>query len=351
MTEYYFYYILSLFNQDKKVSTSQLFNVIQGKRTPSMFYLTEINQWHHIFETDKYLVKEDLNRVIHLLVKRHYLKAVEDGYLLTTAGQEAFVTYFSEHYYPQRINSFANINVRVPFWDRIQLYSQVFSEISYQNAQYTPVIKHPHHQENVRLFFQAFSKNKEKLLESWVAEQRFIYSELQSKDAAVIIKQLSSHDYVGKTKSQLANDLNMTPEAFDYYFDDVLEVYIGIVENNKKSLALTYSILNQMHRETLYGLSMSTFQTYQLLKEGHSIIQIAHQRHLKENTVREHILEIAFVLSDFPYSKFIPTHIYKLINQKFETEGELLYRDLVKEYEEIEFMHFRLVELERMRKV
>lgn len=351
MTEHYFYYILSLFNQDKKVSTSQLFNVIQGKRTPSMFYLTEINQWHHIFESDKYLVKEDLNRVIHLLVKRHYLKAVEDGYLLTTAGQEAFVTYFSEHYYPQRINSFANINVRAPFWDRIQLYSQVFSEISYQNAQYIPVIKHPHHQENVRLLFQAFPKNKEKLLESWVAEQRFIYSELQSEDAAVIIKQLSSNDYVGKTKSQLANDLNMTPEAFGYYFDDVLEVYIGIVENNKKSLALTYSILNQMHQETLYGLSMSTFQTYQLLKEGHSIAQIAQQRHLKENTVREHILEIAFVLSDFPYSKFIPAHIYKLINQKFETEAELLYRDLVKEYEEIEFMHFRLVELERMRKV
>lgn len=342
-------YILSYFRENRTSSVSQILHVFHGKRTPSMFYMIEANQWHHGFSYDSMITRTGLQQVIDRLVKQRYLRNEGKGYVLTESGLDQIKTYFKSHYYPRYILSFKNANVRQPFWRRFQLFTQVFSELSYKNAQYTPVIKHPHHHENVRQLFQQFPEDKEKLLEQWVLEQEFLFSMLDEVEANVLASQLNGHGKIGKTNNQVAKALQMTNTEFYFYKQDNIEQLIERIRENQSGLMLTAAILKQLDQETNRGLSISTKETYTLIRQGHNIQQIAQIRSIKENTVREHILEIAFVFLDFPYKQFIPKDIYQQLHQQFEKREDYDYRTAMSENEAVEFMHFRLVELERMR--
>ncbi len=347
--EYWFYYILSYFNQERPVTTSQLLHVFQGKRTPSMFYMMEANQWHHGFSYNTSITRQDLQQTLQLLLQKQYLQEEKKGYLLTNKGAEECHLYFETHYYPQNIKTFTYTNVRLPFWNQLQLFTQVFSEFSYHNTQYVPVIKHPYYQENIRLLFQGQKDKKETLLKQWSGEQQFLFERLEEKQANVLANLLTGHHILGETKAQIAEKLQMELLAFDFYLQDILETVITLVQKNSSPLVLLNMILKQLHLATNLGLSASTKDTYQLLKKGYTIPKIANVRSIKENTVREHILEMAFVFNNFPYQSFVPTPIYQYLNKRFEEEENYHYRQAMQEKETLEFMHYRLVELERMR--
>lgn len=314
-----------------------------------MFYLVEINDWHHGFSLAQQMTREYLSKIIQKLLNQEYLVEEGKGYFLTNKGQIVCEEYFNEHYYPKKIESFTYTNVRAPFWNSYQLLTQVFSELSYQNNKYIPIVKHPSHQENVRQLFQPFQSNKKKLLGHWFKEQEFLFNQMDENSADVLANQLTGHEFIGKTRMQLSQNYEMTALEFDFYFKDILEEALQIIYTNKKDFPLNNEILKKLHQETHYGLSASTYETYKLLEKGRTIMAIANQRAIKENTVREHILEIAFVFESFPYKAFIPSNIYEKLHQGFDQGENFTYQEAMNGIEQLEFMHYRLVELERMR--
>lgn len=347
--EYFKYYILSYFDLEKITTESQIVHVIHAKRTPSMFYLIELNGWHHGFSLPNKISREQLSKIIKNLLGDSYLIEKEKGFVLTEKGQLECAEYFQQHYYPQRIKSFSNAKIRRPFWNRFQLFTQVFSEYSYQNTKYVPIVKHPHHQENIRQLFQQFSSNKEQLLMQWYTEQQFLFEQLDKQVADVLINQLTGHDFIGRTRSQLAAYYQMTPWEFSFYFRDAVEEVLQLIQQYTDQLPLNKEIVQILHLETHLGLSASTFETYERIKQGANLSDIARQRSIKENTVREHILEMAFTFEHFPYQKFIPSDIYQSLNHYFDEIENFNYQKAIKEINQLEFMHYRLVELERMR--
>lgn len=350
MTEIYSqFYILSYFDLEKVTSLSQILHVFHAKRTPSMFYVIEKNNWHHGFGLNQRMKREELEEYIQKLQKINFIEEEGKGYRLTSIGEQECRRYFATHYYPNKIKTFNYANVREPFWNRLQLFSQVFSELSYENTQYVPIIKHPPHQENVRQLFQQFRSEKKKILEQWIKEQHFLFSKLEAKEANILASQLTGHGIIGETKPQITKELQMETSEFYFLFQDILEKLILAVEQYQTELQLTNAILKQIIETESLGLSASTNHSYQLLKEGYSLKKIADIRSIKENTVREHVLEMAFVLRSFPYQEFIPKKIYKSLQQRFKSEPDYSYRQAKEEIPELEFMYFRLAELERIR--
>jgi len=346
---YFSYYLLSFFNKKQPVNSGQIIHVFQGKRTPSMFYLIEKNKWHHGFMLAKGLERDRLETIIQSLAKKQWLKAQDKGYLLTALGEEAGSTYFDNHYYPKALQSFSYTSARSPFWSRLQLFVQVFSELSYKNTHYAPIIKHPHHQENVRQLFSEFKGKTEEVFQQWLKEQGFLFNNLPSEHADILASQLSGHQVVGETQTKLAKELDMANLEYYLYQQTLIEELIGLILNYEEKVPIMSQIFKQVHKEANYGLSGSTYQSFQLLTEGHTIAAIAQKRGVKVNTVREHILEMAFVFREFPYEEFVPKSLYKSLNQGFKTVENYNYQQAFEENEEMEFMHFRLVELERMR--
>lgn len=183
----------------------------------------------------------------------------------------------------------------------------------------------------------------------WYTEQEFLFEQLDHQVADVLINQLTGHDFIGRTRLQLAAYYQMTPSEFSFYFRDMIEELLQLIYQYKDDLPLNKEIVRVLHLETHLGLSASTFKTYELIKQGANLSDVARQRSLKENTVREHILEIAFTFEYFPYQKFIPSDVYQSLNHYFDKIENLNYQKAVNEINQLEFMHYRLVELERMR--
>jgi len=314
-----------------------------------MFYLMEKKQWHHGFLLAKHLKRDRLETIIQSLANKQWLTAKDKGYLLTPRGEEACSSYFDNHYYPKPLQSFSYTSARSPFWSRLQLFVQVFSELSYKNTHFAPVIKHPHHQENVRQLFSEFKGKTEEVFQQWLKEQGFLFNNLLAEHADILASQLSGHEVVGETQTKLAQELEMDNLEYYLFQQSLIEELIELILAHKDKVPITARIFEQVHKEANYGLSGSTYQSFQLLTEGHTIAAIARKRGVKVNTVREHILEMAFVFQDFPYKKFVPKSLYQALNQGFKTVEDYNYQQAFEEHEAMEFMHFRLVELERMR--
>ena len=346
--DYQMYYILSLFHSQRATSSSQLLHTFQGKRTPSMFYLVERNGWHHAFARFNNSSDKEIEKILEGLFQKGLISQIDKGFILTEKGQLISNEFFENRYYP-RASSFATVNIWKAFWDRYQLFVQTFSEMSYKNNRYVPIIKSPQHQENVRLLFQQFHHDKELLLKNWIKEQHFLFEHLDESRANVLMEQLTGHERVGETKGQIQRQLDMEVLEYSFYHQDTIEELLNIIQQHPEELAISYAILNQLQVETNYGLSVSTRASFQLLGEGYSISDIANIRRLKENTVREHILELAFVLFDFPFKAFIPEKVYQDLKQAFEKNEDYSYKEAKSEFKDIEFMYYRLVELERMR--
>lgn len=349
-SEYFTFYLLSYFELERLTNIPQILHVFQGKRTPSMFYRIEKNSWHSGFQLSSKIQSEHLENSVRRHLKKGWLEDGEKGYQLTYKGLKAYDNYFSQHYYPEEIQSFTNANSRIPFWERLQLFSQVFSEMSYHNESYVPIIKHPHHQESVRNLFRQLSGDKQPLLERWIEEQAFIFKQLDKRMADVLMNQLTGHKKVGQTKDQIRELLSMEALEFQFYLNDGLEILIQLIKKNRKIIPIHSAILESVFMEHNYGLSASTKQTYDLLKKGYSVNKIANIRKIKENTVKEHILEIAFVFENFPFKAFIPKELNEKLKVKFEHQENYTYKEATSDFEQLEFMHFRLTELERMRK-
>lgn len=350
MDENYFYnYILSFIRIDKITRTSQILHVLRGKRTPSMFYLTEINHWHHGFLARQRMERAELKAIINSFIENQLVEKKEKGYLLTEAGKEKVATYFDNHYFPNQITCFSNLSLRDSFWERLQLYTQVFSEYSYENTKYIPAIKDPLHQENVRQLFQAANDKIGIVFDQWVKEQEVLFAQFEEEKADILFNFLTGHKRIGKTRVQLAKEQGMEIEEFNFYLRDLLEELIEKIKSHRKELPLFYKVLKQTNAEVFLGLSQSTYQSYQLLQQGANIQQIANRRYIKENTVKEHILEMAFILDTFPVQYFVPTKIYKYLNEQFDSQKEYSFKQAVTSDETLEFYQYRLVELERMR--
>lgn len=347
--EYLNRYISSFFDMEKITSVSQIAHVFNGKRTPSMFYLIEARNWHHGFLLSNRLTKEVIQELVNELVKDHQIIEKDKGFVLTEQGQKNLRAYFDVHYYPQKIKGFSNALIRSSFWERFQLFTQVFSEFTYENSKYIPIVKDPNHQENVRQLFQSVQSNREHLLKQWINEQVFLFKNLPSEQANALANQLTGHNIIGKTRAQISTSHQMTQMEVSFYLMDAVEELIRIIRTNEDKLPLNKQILNILKNEKYLGLSESTYKSYELIKQGNSLEQVAHLRSIKVNTVREHVLEMAFILSEFPYKHFVPKDLYKKLHDAFSKHDEYSFKEALNEFEQLEFMHFRLVELERLR--
>ena len=347
--DYFSYYLLTYFQTDKEVSISQVLHTLRGKKTPSMYYLTEINQWHHGFSIAKRIEEKDIKNIVEAAYQEKWLRKKEKGFLLTPLGKEIIEEYFESHYYPEFIHSFNNIDVYGAFWERLQLFSQVFSEYSYYNMNYTAVIKNPQHQEKIRLLFQTSLRNKSSALKDWTTEQYFIFEKLPEEKANLLANSLTGHEVIGKTRNQLADEFKMEKNELNFYLRDSLAEIIQLIQKYPNNLVITNKLLENTQKDYYFSMSESTYRTFEMLKNGKEISEIARFRRIKKNTVKEHLLEIAFVLDRFPTKAFVPKEIYGFLSKRFQERPFYSYREAVTDLKNLEFYHYRLVELERMR--
>lgn len=345
--EYFLHYLTSLFKEKEPLKLAQLIHVFQGRRTPSMLYIVEKHHLFSAFEHLPQLTRDQLKHCLDRLVERKWVRIEGEEYYLTSNGREHITNYFVSHSYPSAITSLQYAKARQPFWERFQLVSQVFSEKRYKNTDYSPVVKHPSHQDGVKIWLHEQGQELIEVTDQWIEEVTKVFEQLGDPCATFLALQLAGHGQTGQTRRQVAEAYNYTLYESSYYLENALEQMLQFIQ--KGDFPLLGSLLKDIQKETHRGLTASTYQTALYLTKGFSLQEIARERQLKVSTIHEHLLEIAFIQPHFSYEKYVPKKMYKELQEIFAQELWRPYREVKEMISDLPFLFYRLVQLERMR--
>lgn len=346
--EYITYYILSLFNRDSSLNSAQLIHIFHGRRTPSMLFKVEKEKLYSAFGLFKTLKKSTLDQQLKKLVEMKWIESSENkGYKLSKKGSEVLKEYFLNRDYPDKIVSLENATIRKSFFYQFQLVSQIFSEATYKNKQYSPTIKDPVQQVAVKEWLTSLDKPLLNLAKDWSSELEIILEKLTEEEAMMLVWKLTGHELVGNTNRQLAEILSLDTVELYILLDQIVEQLIYLID--KSECTLLKSFLHQINENHYYGLSKSTYVTAVYIKNRIKLVDIALKRNLKLSTIHEHILEVTLVKQTFNFKPFIPDEIYQQLHQAFKKDPYFNFQKAKQENKNLQFLWYRLVEIERIR--
>lgn len=306
-------YLLGLFATEPRRAKA-VYNVCRGRRTVSTLFagltyqeLAWLDSWHGV-------PLEKFEAAAQTLVEAGWLTAPQAGYWqLTPAGKAQQVKLKQTLYQPVAWQQFQQVDVR-RFTALSQLALQVVSEYSHQAKRYYPVTTDPGIQAVVKGWFRRWRSAD--LVAMIVTELREFLTTLSTELATIFVQSLTGYEQPGQTDQQLAEQFNRS----------VVEILVI-----RKDLSCQWVAWLQAHPDgpladllrplvKINSVSTSAWQTYQTFLQTPDLDQIAGRRHLKLSTVREHLLETAILITDFPFDRLLTPTIVAPLNQLFGSE-------------------------------
>jgi len=100
------------------------------------------------------------------------------------------------------------------------------------------------------------------------------------------------------------------------------------------------------------AISQSAWQTYQTFLQQPDVQVIALQRKLKLSTVREHLLETAILMPDFPFERLLSSAVVTQLTTIFQEQSDVAswqFQQAQDQLPELDFFWFRLFQIMRCR--
>ncbi|MER2225609.1 MAG: helix-turn-helix domain-containing protein [Carnobacterium sp.] len=345
------FFCLSLYSKDYPIKPSTLYHILTGKRTASILFKAHTYQLTKFFSIFPNLKREQYNQMIQKFIARGWIKAngVSEEFYLSEQGKAEVEVYFSEHFYPQRLNQLLNGKATKEFWKKIVFLTQVLSELRYQNKRYLPLDKEWKNQLWVKNWLKNRPLDKQELALSFGKEWIQVLANLDSFSAEIVVSQLTGHEKFGKTITQLASMYKIEALEIAFLLQNVTIQLMDQIVRKKEIYPLFYLIYQECIGDPYSSLSQSTKLTAYYLDKGLSIENIALKRNLKANTISEHVIELAIIFSDFDVSNVIPDTDYQRLITVFQSNEKITYEELEKEMPHVPFSWYRLIQVERSR--
>lgn len=284
-------YILRFFSYHQPRRVRVIENLLVNRRTVANLFWGQqygLLQW---LGANRSLTRREYDTTIDELVAQGLL-VVDDQQQarLTVAGVQRQEEDRDHQYQPHFLDWYwlANTN---RLGQRLLLGMQVVSELAYHNVRYAPVTVGYGHLLAVKQWFAR--ANRDQLAATVYRDLTQLTTGLAGADprlATVLTDGLVGHDLPAWTNAQFGQQLGMAPADMLVLSHDLL---LGVAAYCQHVPGPLHDLLAPLLNEG--PLSKSAVQTLNLYQHGHSLTQIAAQRHLKLSTVREHLLEVAIL--------------------------------------------------------
>lgn len=345
-------FLLRLFSDEKAKKETSVFYILQGKRTASMLYRAVDYGLESVFGFFPKLVRTDYQKQLDHLITAKYLSLAEESQdiLLTAEGKLALKAYFSEHYEPNHLNWLTEGKIVSAFQKVVYFLTQIFSEARYSNQRYIPIEKNISIQQWVKKWLYNHSLSPQELGVPFGLEWKNLLSQMEPKNAVILVQLMSGHDMTGWTKAQIAQNMKLEEVEVHVRLLDALNYIIHLTVENKTEVPLFASILSNLKKNSQMGISKSAQDTLVLLQQNYSLNQICTLRKLKKSTISEHIIELVIVDPSLQAKAFVPEEVYLSLQQLFDDYPELTFQEAASKIPDMEFYWFRLVQIERSRR-
>ncbi|WP_018658653.1 helix-turn-helix domain-containing protein [Allofustis seminis] len=339
-------YILSFFNENV-LKSNQLIHIFQGKRTPSILYRVEIQQLHPLFNLYPLVKKDALDGLFLKFERKNWIEQHEKGYRLMSEGTQITHAFCNQekiyHVSHLRWNSYWH-----HFFEYWQFLTQIFSEASFANIRYRPVVTNHFIQEWVKRWLHLQQGTVHENSPQWQEELRHILSHLEETEANFISMHLSGHERIGWIRTQIMHELNEPLDKYAIYLNATVQKMMNII-NYSTALPLHKNFLDNLKLLYYNGLSKSTWESLKYLQHNQSFFEVAKIRRIKVGTIYEHLLEAALIDPEFEFDCYIRPEVKYKIIQILQERPLLGFKSLKMEVPEVLFMEYRLVQLEQLR--
>lgn len=324
-------------------STSATYYIIAGRKsiqTVQDIHMYGLKQFYSIYPK---LIKSYFDKVIYELKKEQLIQITdgnEETYILSSIGLQ----WLEDHklilplsYYSGMQNGESS---RV-FWPRLKLLIQTITNVHKNEFHFIPVVEDKAIEAWVKLYYQRIKLDTSSFLQQLYEELLPVLQNLPNYMAEIFVDRLTSFKNYGKSVHQLASSHHLTTIDLELTLTAAMHRILDIIRSYKQ----TYSLLNDIIQTTEpRRLSNTAITTYQHLRGGFSIEEIAKRRKLRMNTIYDHVVEIALHDSAFPIDNYVSKCDQEIIIRAYN-EVEVYKLKLIKQKvpEHITYFQIRLV--------
>jgi uncharacterized protein YpbB len=313
-------YCLRKINGERTIYS--VFHLLKGKKSSQTIQDAHLFGITNLFKSLEFLDREMVEATVKNACENKWISQLsEQRYILTSKGEIELDSYLKKHPLPTYLNGWKNHHISKLFWERISLFVQVISNLTFQESRYVPVQKNKDAHHWMKNFLQQNSMERSELGSELYKELVQCFAQDYRINPNVFVLRLTGYRRIGLTSIQASQKLGMEYTYYHIEFQNILHFLIQTVEEQIEEYELLSALI--VGKEQSITLTQSTQKTYDLLKAGYSIYQVSKLRALKQSTIEDHVVEIVLNIKDFsinPYIDIKLQHSIKEIARKYSTK-------------------------------
>lgn len=283
-------------------SASAIYHLVTGKRSSQTLQDAHNYQLTDYFGILKNLNRESFNDKINNLKKDKFLELDSSGIAsVTVSGNDYMNKYMVATDTPFKGLKYDRIHTI--FLKRLQLFIQTITNISSENPSFIAITDDVPIQQWVKKLYKQNRDNLRIWIDGIYQELNDFLNKLDDMDASIFVDRLTGYKKVGLSKEQLAKKHEISVLDVELVIVKITHMLISYLIANRESSPFLFEFTNNLFNHMF--ITDSTAKTYRLMNKGFSIPTIAKMRQLKESTIQDHIVEIAYIDDHFNIEAYV----------------------------------------------
>jgi uncharacterized protein YpbB len=305
-------YVIKKFKGERSINA--IYHLLQGKKSSQTIQDAHLYGVTNIFGTVPQFTRLHLQSIVERLVAQNWIEAQEkpEVFSISAEGMAQLEETFS---IPVRLNGWKYQNMAHTFWSRLNLLIQTLSYIIRKEKRFYPIQRHPKTQQAIKYFLQKNKQNREEMAAQLYGELVHILEVQSGLHQQIFVRKLTGINRIGDTFEQIAKTMDLDQWYVRFLFLECIHVMLEEVKKDAKQYGLLAMLMDDLDQS---NLTHSTQMTLEYIKEGRSLSEIAAIRHLKHNTIEDHLVEIVVTNKTFSIRNYVPDVVEKKISEAIQ---------------------------------
>lgn len=289
---------------NKNRTSSAIYHLITGKRSIQTVQDAHIYQLKKFYGINRSLQKRDFDMEVNTLVSEQLLNLDEAMCCSVTAKGDDWL---KEHDEVLNFDDFDGLHYHAAspvFSERLLLLIQTLSNSCNNHYSFIPVIDKTPILHWVKIVFKQLKQNKESYSNQLHHDLHKLLNTFSDEEASIYVDRFSGYNHYGKSKDQLAKDFQKDKLDIPFIIERMNHSMLNKIFMEAHALPAIGLLIKDLRNKQF--ITNSARKTYQLLLENTSVNWISKIRGLKENTVYDHVVEVALFTHDFPIEQYVP---------------------------------------------
>ncbi|QKY69225.1 helix-turn-helix domain-containing protein [Lentibacillus sp. CBA3610] len=323
-------------------SISAVYHLLKGKRSIQTVQDSHIYDLKHFYGIYQTLHKQDFDEYIQKLFKHNLLVLKGDNVVLPTDRGMNWINEPAENV-PVRYFNGMEYNRKAPvFWERLLLSVQTMTNSRSNSFNFIPVIDKPDVMAWVKSYYRQWRNHQTAFLSQLYSELSQLLQLFWEKEASLFVDSLTGYKHYGMSSFQLAEHYGLRQIDIPLIRTAIIHRMLAIITQDTAAYPLFAQFLRDLPEEA--KLTNSANKTKKFLERNYSAEDIAAIRHLKLNTIYDHMVEIALYDESFPLGQYVTSTEQEEIRTAINSTKSYKLKEIKHEISEtISYFQIRLV--------